>query len=318
MSTLDSLDNVKFSISKFIGPVILFVIGIFLYLKSVVPEELFQKDPNGGADLVFEHTQEKLFGYAGLFLIGVAIFWVLYIFNVIKSYLSLVTVLILIGLSWFILAKDYNIVKEEVLYQAKKEKCLRELKGRLNDMKLAESKYKQEIGKYTDNADTLVDFIKNGKLIAYEYAGLTPVRTITPAERTFLYGPKDKRPLDNNITDIEAKRLSMWADAPDSTKLEFKGYKRDTVYVSVFETVFKSDSYLKSRNKALILDFNPDSLFHIPYSDSLIKVQTGELPKGDLVISTLFIEAIHPDFNKDTLRIGDLNSNSLEDSWSRK
>ena len=170
---------------------------------------------------------------------------------------------------------------------------------------------------YTDNADSLIYFINNGKTIKYVRSGVTPARALTREEADFLY-PKENIALDNNMTDIEAKGLSLWADAPETTKNDLVDYVRDTVYVPVLETVFESDSYLESRNKKLEFDFHPDSLRYIPYSGIEVRMDTSSISRGELVIPTLVIEMIHPDFIDDTLKVGDLEDNSLKDNWSLK
>jgi hypothetical protein len=317
MSSLDSLDNAKHSLNKFIGPVITIIVGLYLFSKTIIPVEVIQPNPNG-EDFVHKVVQEPMFGYAGLFFILVGAVWLLYIFNILKSIVGISVVTILTALSVFILNKDYSIVKEDVEYQNKKDKYQREIKGRISDVKIAEIEFKKENGVYTNNANALIDFVKNGKTISYDRSGVTPPRAITTDERTFLYGKNDNRALDNNMSDIQAKAISKWVDSPDSTKTEFSGYKRDTVYVSVLETVFHSNSYKESRNKNLELEFHPDSLKFIPYSGQLITLDTASITRGELFIPTLLIQVIHPAFLKDTLQVGDLESNSLKDNWSLK
>ena len=317
MSSLDSLDNVKYSVNRFIGPVLTIILGIYLYTKSKIPVEVIQPNPNG-SDIVHKVYQEPMFGYAGLFFVLVGIFWLLYVFNVLKSFVGIASMILLGLISIFILYKDYNIVKEDVDYQNKKERYMREIKGRMNDVKLAEIEYKKENGHFTSNADSLIDFIKYGKTISYKRYGLTPSRPLLREEADYLY-PKQNIALDNNMTDIEAKALSLWENAPDTTKKSLEGYVRDTVYVSVLKTVFESDSYLESRNKKLELDFNPDSLKYIPFSGQTeVELDTASISRGDLVVPTLLIRMIHPEFPEDTLQIGDLNDNSLKDNWSLK
>jgi len=316
MSSLDSLDNAKYSINRFIGPVITIILGIFLYSKSKSVVEVIQKNPYG-EDIVHKVTQEPMFGYAGLFFILVGILWFLYIFNVLKSIIGLVVMLGLFAFSAFILYTDYTIVKEDVDFKNKKDRYMREIKGRLNDVKLAEIEYKKEFGRFTPNLDSLTDYIKNGKTISYKRYGQTPARPLSRIEADYLY-PKQNIALDNDMTDVEAKTLSLWADAPDETKKALEGYVRDTVYVSVLKTVFEADSYKESRNKKLELDFHPDSLRYIPFSGKEIEIDTASISRGDLVVPTLLIRVIHPDFLEDTLEIGDLNDNSLKDNWSLK
>jgi|GEM_PF-419245 len=318
MSSLDSLDNIKYSINRFIAPIITVVVGIFLYSKTIIPVEVIQPNPNG-EDFIHNVTQEPMFGYAGLFFIVVGIVWVLFLFNILKSYAAVGVAVLVFALGSYILAEDYKIVKEDIDYQNKKERYFKEIKERLNDVKIAQIEYKKENNVYASNFDSLIDFVKNGKTISYVRKGLTPGRPLTTGERAHIYGKRDNRALDNDMTDVEAKNLSLWADAPDSVKTVLNGYKRDTVYVSVLETVFEDNAYLEAKEKLeLELDFVPDSLRSLPFSELDFTMLTDSISRGDLSLSTLLIQAIHPDFLEDTLSIGDLKDNSLKDNWSLK
>jgi len=318
MSSLDSLDNVKYSINRFIAPVITIVIGIYLFLKSKIPVEVIQPNPNG-EDFIHKVTQEPMFGYAGLFFILVGVIWVLYILNVLKSFIGVGVSVLVAALGIYVLSQDYKIVKEDIDYQNKKERYFKEIKERLNDVKIAQIEYKKEYGFYTANFDSLIDFVKNGKTISYVRKGLTPARKLYRYEAKHIYGKKDDRALDNDMTDIEAKNLSMWIDAPDTLKAKLNDYKRDTVYVSVLKTVFGATAYLEAKAKLeLELEFVPDSLRSLPFSGLNFTMLTDSISRGELSLSTVLIQAVHPDFIEDTLSIGDLKDNSLKDNWSLK
>lgn len=318
MSSLDSLDNVKYSINRFIAPIVTIVIGIFLFSKTKIPVEVIQPNPNG-EDFVHSVTQEPLFGYAGLFFIVVGIVWILFLVNILKSYVAVAVSLVVTGLGIYVLSEDYRIVKEDIDYQNKKAHYFKEIKERLNDVKIAQINYKNENNVYASSFDSLIDFVKNGKTISYVRSGLTPGRPLTRDEAKHIYGKRDNRALDNDMTDIEAKNLSLWAEAPDSVKAVLKGYKRDTVYVSVLKTVFEAKTYLENKAKLdFALEFVPDSLRMLPYSGMDFTMLTDSISRGDLNLSTLYIQAIHPDFPEDTLSIGDLKDNSLKDNWSLK
>jgi len=88
MSSLDSLDNVKYSINRFIAPIITIVIGVFLYSKTKIAVEVIQPNPNG-EDFIHQVTQEPMFGYAGVFFVIVGVVWVLFLFNVLKSFVGM-------------------------------------------------------------------------------------------------------------------------------------------------------------------------------------------------------------------------------------
>ena len=318
MSSLDSLDNVKYSINRFIGPVITILVGIYLYSKTKIPVDVIQANPNG-KDIIHYVTQEPMFGFAGIFFVIVGIIWILFLVNVLKSFVGLAVTLVAFGLGVFVLYKDYSIVMTDVEFQNKKAHYFKEIKEKLKDIKIAQIEYKNENKEYTPSFDSLIDFIKNGKTISYVRKGVTPGRAISKDERTFLYGKRDNRALDNDMTDVEAKALLSMPNKTPELEKDLKGYQRDTVYVSVFETVFKNNGYLEARAKLdLDNEFNPDDLGKMPFSDLQFEMKTDSISRGELSLSTLLIQAIHPEFPTDTLKIGDLEDNSLKDNWSLK
>ena len=310
---MDSFNNLKYQFGRFIGPALSIILGIYLYVKSVTPTVVSQFNPNGAP---YEHpayTQGAEFKIAALFFIIVGIIWILYTLNVLKSFLGMAVGLISIGISVWLLFKDYNIVKKDVDYNNKKEMIYSAIKNRLNDLKIAQTEYKSEFGHYTNNIDSLIDYIKNGKTIQYERKGTLPVRKLTRPEADFIYGKRAKKALDFNITDVEAKALLRMNPVPE----DLTGIVRDTVYVPVLTSVFKESSYLEQRKKkGISYEFHPDSLRLIPFSNSPVLLDTSSVARGDLKVPTLLIRMPHPINPLDTLKIGDTTDNSLKDSWS--
>lgn len=316
MST--ALDNIKYNLGKFIGPAFTFILGliIFIYSKTQIIVDVY--DPNQKLDLFYGYTQESLFGMGGLLLMFIAIVWVLFTINVIKSFFILIMTVILVAVGLLVLYKDYTIVKEDIDATERKNLVMKETKMRLNDIKLAEKEYKREMGIYTPSIDTLIEFIKTGKRIDFVRQGPTPNRRLRRYEADWIY-PKENIALDNNMTDIEAKALlSFYKTNTDSLPQEFVGFVRDTVYVSVLETIFGDDDYIEMRKKQnYMFDFVPDSLKYLPFSAQKSPIiETDSITRGEVKISTILIEAVHPSYPKDTLTIGSKTENNLKDNWS--
>ena len=315
---MSTLENLKYNFGRFIGPIFTFVVGLILFLKSVMTTIVGVYDPNLDAEILYGYTQDDLFGMGGLLLMFVAVIWILFILNIIKSFAVFIIAVILWATGLFILYKDYEIVKKDIDATARKELVMKETKMRLNDIKLAEKEFKREKGYYTPSIDTLIEFIKHGKRIDFIRQGATPNRKLRRYEADWIY-PKQNKALDNIMTDVEAKALiHFYKTKTDSLPSEFEGFVRDTVYVSVYETIFGDDDYLLTRKKQeFVFDFVPDSLKYLPYSNQTpVIIKTDSVPRGEIKISTILIEAVHPSYPKDTLRIGSLTENNLKDNWS--
>ena len=310
---MESFNNLKYQFGRFIGPLLSIVLGVYLYVKSVTPTQVSQFNPNGDPYLHEPYTQGPEFKIAALFFILVGIIWILYTVNVLRSFLGVAVGLISIGVAGWLLYQDYSIVKKDVDYINKKEMVYKAIKNRLNDLKIAQMEYKSEYGHYTNNIDSLIDYIKNGKTIQYVRKGTLPVRKLTRQEADFIYGRRANKALDNNITDVEAKALLRMDPVP----ADLTGIVRDTVYVPVLTSVFKESSYLEQRKKkGIAYEFHPDSLRLIPFTKSPVLLDTSSVSRGDLRVPTLLMRMPHPIDLLDTLKIGDTTDNSLKDSWS--
>ena len=312
MSTFEKFDDFKYQFGRFIGPVILIVLGVILLIKTTKVTIVEQFNPNGDP-ILHELVQSPEFRIASLFLIFVGIIWLLYVLNLLKSFVGIAVSVITLGAALFLLSKDYFIIKKDVDFDNKKEMIFKEIKGRINDIKIAQNEFKNEFGVYTNNMDSLIDYVKNGKTIKFDRKGTLPTRTLTREEADFIYGKKANKALDNNITDVEAKALLQMPVVPS----DLIGIVRDTVYVPVIQSVFQAESYIEQRKKKdLMFDFHPDSLRYIPFSGKEVLIDTASVTRGDLRISTLLIQMPHEIDTAFTHTIGDTTDNSLKDNWS--
>ncbi len=84
--------------------------------------------------------------------------------------------------------------------------CKLQSETNLKDIRTAQKAFAERNGRYAKDWDELVDFIKNGKVPFVDAEGVVPGRRIDEGERAFLYG--DNRAIDNNMTELEALRLS--------------------------------------------------------------------------------------------------------------
>lgn len=127
------------------------------------------------------------------------------------------------------------------------EKTHREKKviARLMDIRKAQIEYRNlHQGQYTASFDTLIAFVKNQKIPFVSKEG-----TLTDAQ------------LDNGMTEkkamaliSKAKKTGNWSEVE---KEGLMGFKRDTLWVNVTDTIFPKG-------------FNPDSLRYVPFSNGAL------------------------------------------------
>lgn len=293
-------NNFSVLFKKYSVPVLLLILGITLLIVGISKDQgsTFMLSSvlmfiAGGLSLLYSSGKMKT-----LFLV---------IFGVLAGLAGIVMLII----SW-------GEVSSEMKMQARNELTEKTAKQNLEDIIYIQKEYEERNGIYAGTWDEMTDFVKNGTVDYIYSEGGVPNRKLERAESNFLYN--DNRPLDNNMTEIEAYRLSKWKEGPKYA--DFKGFRRDTVQVSLLETKFQSRSYLEAREISGLGPFYPDSLRYIPFTkgEKEWKLQTkdsldvGEGNKAPAIL----VEGTLPFLNK-KMFFGSLTlPNELSGSWEDK
>ncbi len=212
----------------------------------------------------------------------------------------------------------WNSVSDTTEYMRNYEETLAEAKFVLSDIRNVQKAYAERHSKYAPDFNTLIDYVKNGKTSYLEARGSVPLRKITPEERDYLY--HDNRPIDKNMTEEEAYRLSKMPNPP----ADLSDFKRDTVDISFYQSKFEAPNYKEARKKAGLEPFTPESLQFIPNTDG----ERWEMETKDSIkIDDTYFPAIYvhgklpygeqPGKPKKEMYFGDpnLSTNSTAGSW---
>lgn len=307
MSFFDSVDEIKYQIGRFLWPTIFMVVGILFCYIALVPEQLTL---NNGE--ILHNRQSPFFLYGAIFFMLGSVIWYLYLFGIIRTMAGWVVLGIMCIFSAYLLYLDYAIIDEDVKYKARYEMIDKDIIARMFDIKAAEGAYKDFYKHYTNNLDTLIWFVKNGKKMTVPNIGQLPDRAITPEERDYIYG--DNRPIDKLMTDQEANCLAHSPNPP----ADLIGFSRDTVYVDVLDAIFLDEKYQTNRDKlGASLPFHPDSLKFVPHTSNLVILDTASVQKGEIRVPTIMFRMTHPMDSARVYQIGDLKDNHLRESWSK-
>lgn len=219
---------------------------------------------------------------------------------------------------------SYSSVSESLTYQDNRDKSIQIAKQNMIDIRFLQKVHKEKYGVYIDNWDDLIDFAKNGTMPSVISKGTVPAMKITAEERDYLYG--DDRPIDNNMTEDEAFRLSKWQEGPRYQEL-FAGFVRDTIQVSIMDTKFKNTSYVRNREKLEIYKFSPDSLPIIPFTGGKEKwslqtrdsITIGE-EKGPAILVEGYLPFAKLEGSKKKIKFffGSLTTFDTEGSWEQE
>ena len=154
-----------------------------------------------------------------------------------KTVINAILVLCVLGLLWVC----YSSIMGPINFDNEKANREKEVIAKLIDIRKAQVEYRtQHDGKYTDNFDSLIDFVKNGKLPFIMKVGVL----------------SDEQ-LEKGLTEAKAAAIVRSGDAAAIAANGLTGFKRDTVWVNVCDTIFGAG-------------FNADDMKYIPYSNGQV------------------------------------------------
>lgn len=307
MSSLERFNDIMHQVGRFFWPTFFLIVGLLLLKVALVPEIA---ELNNGEKL--EIKQSSLFLYGAIFFNVGSIIWFLYVLGFIKTIAGYAVMGLMAIFSAYLLYHDYATVQTDVEYNAQFDKIERDIKTRLLDIKSAQIAFKEYNRYYTNNIDTLILFVKTGKKMSVPNIGKLPERRLTPEEIDYIYG--DNRAADKLMTEQEANALAHLPNPP----ADLDTFSRDTIYLSVLEAIFYDEKYIANRLKLEpSSDFNPDSLKYVPFSKTVVTMDTSSVQKGEISVPTLQIKMVHPMKAENVYQIGDLLDNHLRDSWSK-
>ena len=155
-----------------------------------------------------------------------------------KTVFNIVLALCAIGLVYVCYGSIMGPINFDNVRKAREKEVI----ARLIDIRKAQVEFRTtNEGKYTASFDTLIDFIKNGKLPFVRKEG-----SLTDAQLEA--GMTEKKAMKL----IEkAKKTGNWKEVEKEGLMNFK---RDTMWVAVLDTIFPKG-------------FNPDSLRYVPYGN---------------------------------------------------
>lgn len=154
-----------------------------------------------------------------------------------KKVINAILVLCALGLLWVC----YSSIMGPINFDAEKDAREKAVIASLINIRKAQSEYRtQHMGKYTDNFDSLIDFVKNGKLPFIMKVGVL----------------SDEQ-LEKGMTEAKAAAIVRSGDAAAIAANGLQNFRRDTVWVNVIDTIFGGN-------------FNADSLKYIPFSGGKI------------------------------------------------
>jgi hypothetical protein len=227
---------------------------------------------------------------------------------------SLTIAIIVLYLSFYSVSDTMNDKKNY-------EMCKELSRLNLSDLRTAQKAYFERYNSYAHDWETIIYFIETDSVNTVVSEGSVPGRKITEAERNFIY--RDNRPIDNNMNEFEAYKLSKSKICP----VDLNNFKRDTVKVSFIKTTFTENrSYLKERLDNELGAFDAKALRYIPFTDNKKEwtIKTDKIVIGIDSIATIRVEGFIPFTKikgqkiKELIYFGKLEMSDLSGSWEEE
>lgn len=161
----------------------------------------------------------------------------------------------------------------------------------LINLRKAELEFKNQYGRYTASMDTLVLFLKNGKMKTVKKVG-----TLTDEQ------------LEKGLTEAKALAIVKKGNAKEIAENGLQGFSRDTTYSSIIETLFKGE-YDES---------TIDNIGNIPFSNGKkFEMEVGTQVKNSVTIPLFEIRAHYDTFLEDLNKQERINLIDLQEKLDK-
>lgn len=300
------IDKLALFFKKYFVPGIFLIVGLFILILGI------------------KNNQSGVFMFSAVLMLAAGAISVLYSLGKLKPMMVYIIGGVMGLVAILSIYMSYESVSTTNTFNENRDRCQELAKQNLTDISYIQKSYRDKNGVYLSEWDELVSYVKNGTVPTVISEGVVPSTKITADERDYLYG--DNRPIDVNMTEIEAHRLSKWVEGPRYAEL-FKGFKRDTIEVSILESKFQTKAYVSNRENLGFGKFYPDSLPFIPYTkgDKLWTLEVKDsINFSGMTGPSIFIHGYIP-FGKTEgaaenimMSLGNINTFEHTGSWEKE
>ena len=295
--------NIGLLLKKYSVPTLFLILGLALLITG------------------YSSEQSLTFNAASFLILITAIISFL---NVSGKLSTLITRIIGLGsliIAIMVLYLSFYSVSDTMKDQKNYEMCKELSRLNLSDLRTAQKAYFERYNSYAQDWETIINFIETDSVNTVVSEGSVPGRKITEAERNYIY--RDNRPIDNNMNEFEAYKLSKSKICP----VDLKDFKRDTVKVSFIKTTFTENrSYLKERLDNELGAFDAKALRYIPFTKNKKEwtIKSDKIVIGIDSIATIRVEGFIPftkikgQKTKELIYFGKLEMSDLSGSWEEE
>lgn len=290
------MNNLVETLQKYIFSTLLIIAGALIIIKG-----------NSGSNMTIDNPDVTwtLFILAGAGLLLGGIISALFIAGFISRMIATVLLVVFLAGSSYFAYANYQSVTARIALENKYSFIRENIKQGLIDIRDIQNEYKKIKGFYTNDFDTLVNFVLNEKTYDIKKTGVIPSDKIGEEYWSVLGYKKT----DNDFF----SKIESWDE--DEALLAGK-IKRDTIYKSLLEDIFNPEN--KSQ-KDRAFNFNIDSIEFIRnYLSGTLKysLEADTISDG----SPVFLAKEPAPFyilgkDRDTLQVGSLTDTKTTGNW---
>lgn len=328
MKGIDLLKKLSF-------PSILFIAGFFI-LYSAYSNDKEILLVNGESISKTYSSDYYIAGY--MMLVAAILVAVMNMLNLARgAYLGLTAVLLL--LTGFVGYRLIHSVTDDIKEANAINYMNTEIKQRMIDNRAALKQFRTENGKYPENLEELIAWVKEAFVWSVDSEGSVPLdKTFTEVitnpkhQRAALkaMGYRSAKDSDGKFrkwNDVDAKKLKTWYDNSEEG-MQFKedippfliNFRRDSTKVPMLQYLFDNDADRETRKVfGSKLPFTVDSMNIVPFSDGRefwFKSDTMVINKEDTIKLNVFeLKDSEPIILGDTLIMGSMTQSKDNGNW---
>ncbi len=289
-------DNLTSNFNRYLIPAILTFFGIMITMFGTT------------ADAETGDKQNTWFLLGGLVLIISGVLSILYVADIISKPVNLVLTYVVMPITIAIFSYyNYQSVKIELDFTARKEIIKTEIKQRLIDIRDAQVEFRLVYGKYAKDMNELKGFVQNGKAMSIIKEGSIPDE-IRPewVDSLRKWDPVKYKDTPEKLTEVEGVRLGI--------------IKRDTTYDPVVNKIFLNEK--KASKRISRYPFSIDSLDIAPFTGGKKKIvfKASTVTKNGVELPVFeakwYLQNSRLNEGKyDTLKVGSLKEPTTNGNW---
>lgn len=291
------MDQLGKKLSQYVITIFLVAFGLLFLVKYLSGDEL--------------ESQPTSMLWASIFLILVGIIAAPAVMAKFNRTLIVIVGFIGIAVAAFLAYSVWYSVDEEIEFQAKKKAIDEAVIQRLKDIREAQEAYKEFNGRYTNNFDTLIAWVKKPVMpITFK---MGTFHDTLPEAESFEKGFVLKQQEVDSVANILGVDEKEFLRQIDKNETAYKVI--DTLYTSFYDENFAHE---KRRGKRLP-SVSLDSLPYSPLKGERFVVRVGTVDKGGVTQPTILVQDPTPfgreKVKKDTLRFGSLDEPITDGNW---